>query len=125
MVLCDDQYKLISVDGGQHWRLFDLIQDPAEAKDALVDPHRAYVSRYALGRDYHKVLRRRLARLAQRIDRAAGTVDGRYRAFTDSAPVLEKALGEKAGLGWIGKHSLLLNRDAGNLVPGLAIRAAA
>ena len=72
----------------------------------------AYVSRYALGRDYHKTIRRRLAKLARRIDRHAG---GRYRAFTDSAPVLEKPLGEKAGLGWIGKNTLLLNEDAGSL----------
>jgi epoxyqueuosine reductase len=80
----------------------------------LEDPTRAYVSRYALGRDYHKVVRRRLALLARRIDAAAQRADGRYRAFTDSAPVLEKALAEKAGLGWIGKHTLLLNRDAGS-----------
>ena len=63
----------------------------------------AYLSRYALGRDYHKTVRRRLVRLANRIDRHAG---GRYRAFTDSAPVLEKPLAEKAGLGWIGKNTL-------------------
>ena len=72
----------------------------------------AYVSRYALGRDYHKTVRRRLVRLARRIDRAAG---GRHRAFTDSAPVLEKPLAEKAGLGWIGKNTLLLNEAAGSL----------
>ena len=72
----------------------------------------AYVSRYALGRDYHKTVRRRLVRLARRIDRHAG---GRYRAFTDSAPVLEKPLAEKAGLGWIGKNTLLLNEEAGSL----------
>src|SRR5262249_15006824 len=65
----------------------------------------------ALGRDYHKVVRSKLARLADRIRTIAG---GNYRAFTDSAPVLEKALAEKAGLGWIGKHTLLLNRAAGS-----------
>jgi epoxyqueuosine reductase len=70
-----------------------------------------YIARYALGRDYHRVLRPRLARLAARIRDAAG---GRYRAFVDSAPVLEKALAAKAGLGWIGKHTLLLDRDAGS-----------
>jgi len=70
-----------------------------------------YVSRYALGRDYHKVVRRRLRDLAARIETAAG---GQHRAFTDSAPVLEKALAEKAGLGWIGKHTLLINEDAGS-----------
>ncbi len=82
--------------------------------EVLEDPTRAYVSRYALGRDYHKTLRRRLARLGQRITDAARDFDHRFRAFTDSAPVLEKALGEKSGLGWIGRHSLLLNREAGS-----------
>ncbi|MEE4360292.1 MAG: tRNA epoxyqueuosine(34) reductase QueG [Pseudomonadales bacterium] len=77
----------------------------------LERPDRAYVSRYALGRDYHRVIRPRLARLAERLQAAAG---GRYRAFTDSAPVLEKALAERAGLGWIGKNTLLLSRDAGS-----------
>ena len=72
----------------------------------------AYVSRYALGRDYHKVLRRRLAKLAQRIDEACP--GNEYRAFTDSAPVLEKALGASAGLGWMGKHTLLLDEHAGS-----------
>lgn len=77
----------------------------------LQDGTRAYVSRYALGRDYHRVIRPRLARLAERIEARVG---GRYRAFTDSAPVLEKALAEKAGLGWIGKNTLLLAREAGS-----------
>lgn len=86
----------------------------AEPLRILNDPQRAYVSRYALGRDYHKVVRRRLVKLARRIDAAASEQGRRYRAFTDSAPVLEKALGAKAGLGWIGKHSLLLDRDAGS-----------
>jgi len=70
-----------------------------------------YVSRYALGRDYHKVVRGRLRKIARRINEHAG---GHLRAFTDSAPVLEKPLAEKAGLGWIGKHTLLLNRSAGS-----------
>jgi epoxyqueuosine reductase len=74
-------------------------------------PAQAYVSRYALGRDYHKLVRGRLAKLARRIEDAGG---GRHRAFTDSAPVLEKALAEKAGLGWIGKNTLLLSRRAGS-----------
>ena len=74
----------------------------------------AYISRYALGRDYHKVLRRRLAKLALRINDAAQASDARFRAFTDSAPVLEKALAENAGLGWMGKHSLLIHPDAGS-----------
>ena len=72
----------------------------------------AYVSRYALGRDYHKILRKRLATLAAQIDESLP--GHRYRAFTDSAPVLEKALAEKAGLGWMGKHTLLLNEDVGS-----------
>ena len=73
----------------------------------------AYISRYALGRDYHKVLRPRLAKLAARIDAAVGGAG--FRAFTDSAPVLEKAIAEKSGLGWIGKNTLLLSRNAGSL----------
>ncbi len=82
--------------------------------DVLQQPDKAYIARYALGRDYHKVLRRRLAKLGARINAAVAQLDPNYRAFTDSAPVLEKPLGEKAGLGWIGKHSLLLNREAGS-----------
>ena len=85
--------------------------DPVET---LADPDRAYIARYALGRDYHKLMRRRLAKLARRIDAAVQGVGARFRAFTDSAPVLEKALGEQAGLGWIGKHTLLLHPDAGS-----------
>lgn len=83
---------------------------PAEA--LLQQARRGYVSRYALGRDYHKVLRARLERLAGRIYAAIGPFG--YRVFVDSAPVLEKALAEKAGLGWIGKHTNLLSRDAGS-----------
>ena len=71
-----------------------------------------YVSRYALGRDYHKVLRRRLQQLATRIEDHAGPFG--YRAFVDSAPVLEKPLANKAGLGWIGKHTNVINKDAGS-----------
>jgi epoxyqueuosine reductase len=92
----------------------DYLPEAADPLTILADPQRAYVSRYAVGRDYHKVVRRRLASLARRIDAAARNAGARYRAFTDSAPVLEKALAEKAGLGWIGKHTLLLNRDAGS-----------
>lgn len=78
----------------------------------LAQPETACISRYAVGRDYHKVLRRRLADLAARIETEIGPFG--YRAFTDSAPVLEKPLAEKAGLGWIGKHTNLLNRRAGS-----------
>jgi len=85
---------------------------PAQARNAsavLADPARAYVSRYALGRDYHKVLRQRLQELAGRITAEVG--DFRYRVFADSAPVMEVALAAKAGTGWRGKHTLLLTRD--------------
>jgi len=80
--------------------------------DAINDASSAFVSRYALGRDYHKVLRRRLQRLAERISAQVG--EFRYRAFTDSAPVMEVELARKAGLGWRGKHTLLLSREAGS-----------
>ena len=72
----------------------------------------AYISRYALGRDYHKLMRKRLQQLAKRIETETGQFG--YRVFTDSAPVLEKPLAQKAGLGWIGKHTNLLNRRAGS-----------
>lgn len=85
----------------------------AEPWSVLNQPDLGYISRYALGRDYHKVLRSRLQRLAERIAVAIGPFG--YRVFVDSAPVLEKALAEKAGLGWIGKHSNLLDRRAGSL----------
>jgi epoxyqueuosine reductase len=93
----------------------DYWPDPAAAADAhavLADGERAYVSRYALGRDYHKVLRSRLARLAGRIESAIGPFG--YRVFTDSAPVMEVELATGAGLGWRGKHTLLLDRQAGS-----------
>ncbi len=76
----------------------------------LEQPERGYVARYALGRDYHKLMRKRLQKLAERIASAIGPFG--YRAFVDSAPVLEKALARNAGLGWIGKHTLLLHRRA-------------
>ena len=81
-------------------------------EDLLKDSASALVSRYALGRDYHKVLRKRLQKLASYIEEQTGPFG--YRVFVDSAPVLEKALAEKAGLGWIGKHSNLLSRQAGS-----------
>ncbi len=85
----------------------------ADSWQVINDAGRAFVSRYALGRDYHKVLRRRLQRLAERIEAAVGAFS--YRAFTDSAPVMEVELAAKAGLGWRGKHTLLLSQDAGSL----------
>ena len=92
----------------------NYLAEGAEPLRVLGRPDQAYISRYALGRDYHKVLRRRLAKLASRINAAAQVLDARFRAFTDSAPVLEKALAENAGLGWMGKHSLLIHPDAGS-----------
>jgi epoxyqueuosine reductase len=88
---------------------------PAAARDAqavLDDPTLAYVSRYALGRDYHKVLRRALADLAAELAQRLGPFG--YRVCVDSAPVLERALARDAGLGWIGKHTNLIARDAGS-----------
>ncbi|HUO43718.1 MAG TPA: tRNA epoxyqueuosine(34) reductase QueG [Burkholderiales bacterium] len=88
---------------------------PADAADSwrtIRNPELAFVSRYALGRDYHKVVRRRLQRLVDRIEAAVGKFN--YRVFADSAPVLEVELALKAGLGWRGKHTLLLDRDAGS-----------
>jgi epoxyqueuosine reductase len=82
------------------------------ADDVLGDPTLGYVSRYALGRDYHKVLRRRLAQLAERI--ASECPETRFRVFVDSGPVLEKAYARDAGLGWIGKHTNLIHRSAGS-----------
>jgi epoxyqueuosine reductase len=93
-------------------RMDYLPPDAAPPEEVLADRSRAYVSRYALGRDYHKVLRKRLQQLADRIAAEAGPFG--YRVFTDSAPVLEKALARDAGLGWIGKHTNLLAREAGS-----------
>ena len=75
-------------------------------------PDKAYIARYATGRDYHKVLRQRLAQLAQRVEQEIGAFG--YRVYTDSAPVMEVELAAKSGLGWRGKHTLLLSRDAGS-----------
>jgi len=88
---------------------------PAEAADAeatLADRSVGYISRYALGRDYHKLMRARLQRLCDRLSAVVGPFG--YRVFTDSAPVLEKALARNAGLGWIGKHTNLIDRTAGS-----------
>ena len=90
----------------------DYLPEEPDPRAILEDPARAFVSRYALGRDYHKLMRNRLQKLAKRIEGEVGPFG--YRAFVDSAPVMEKALAQKAGLGWIGKHSNLLNRSAGS-----------
>jgi epoxyqueuosine reductase len=84
----------------------------AEAWSVIGAPEKAYIARYATGRDYHKVLRRRLRELAWRIEREIGAFG--YRVYTDSAPVMEVELAAKSGLGWRGKHTLLLSRDAGS-----------
>ena len=90
----------------------DYLPAAADAEATLADRSKAYLSRYALGRDYHKVLRPRLQRLADRIEAAVGEFG--YRVFTDSAPVMEVELAARAGLGWRGKHTLALTREAGS-----------
>ena len=93
-------------------RLDYLPESAGDVEALLKDSSKGVVSRYALGRDYHKMMRKRLQRLAQQIEQQIGPFG--YRVFVDSAPVLEKALAEKAGLGWIGKHSNLINKKAGS-----------
>ena len=92
---------------------------PAKAAFAstLKNPSLGYVSRYALGRDYHKLLRQRLKKLGDQIqawcsEQGGGEVG--FRPFVDSAPIMERPLAAKAGIGWVGKHSLILNREAGS-----------
>jgi len=94
---------------------------PAETQDPVMvlnHPELAYVSRYALGRDYHKVMRKRLQKLVQKINQALSEQNDsqpmQYRVFVDSAPVMEKPIAVKAGLGWMGKHTNILNQDAGS-----------
>ena len=91
--LVDGTRRVISV------RL-DYRPEPDSPARVLTNPEKAYITRYAVGRDYHKLMRKRLAALAKKIDEAVGGYD--YRAFVDSAPVLERALAQRAGLGWIG-----------------------
>ncbi len=98
--------------GEHNARLGDAGTQSNLALDVLADPERAYISRYTLGRDYHKLVRKRLATLAKRIEQAVD--GGRYRAFVDSAPVLERAVAEAAGLGWIAKNTMLINSEAGS-----------
>jgi epoxyqueuosine reductase len=90
----------------------DYLPTDTRMVQVLRNPRQAYVSRYALGRDYHKLIRRRLQQLAERIRASVGHFG--YRAFVDSAPVLERAFAEKAGLGWIGKNTMLINKRAGS-----------
>lgn len=91
----------------------DYLPPEVETTKILGQPQKAYVSRYALGRDYHKLIRKRLDQLARRIEEEVGEIG--YRAFVDSAPVMERALAQKAGLGWFGKNAMLLNPQAGSL----------
>jgi epoxyqueuosine reductase len=93
-------------------RMDYLSEEGFTAEGILQQSETGYVSRYALGRDYHKVLRKALQKLADRIGADIGPFG--YRVFVDSAPVLEKALARNAGLGWIGKHTNLINKDAGS-----------
>jgi len=93
-------------------RMNYLPAEAAPAEEVLADPEAGYVSRYALGRDYHKVMRGALATLARELEARIGPFG--YRVCVDSAPVLEKALARNAGLGWIGKHTNLLAREAGS-----------
>lgn len=93
-------------------RLEYLPEVPSLTWQRLGDPRTGFISRYALGRDYHRVLHQRLRQLARQISERVG--DFGYRAFVDSAPVMEKPLAQRAGLGWIGKHTNLINRSAGS-----------
>lgn len=93
-------------------RMDYLPESQDAAKQRLDDGRSAYISRYALGRDYHKTLRGRLRALARRIEENIGEFG--YRVFVDSAPVLEKALAEKSGIGWVGKHTNVIDRDTGS-----------
>ncbi|MBT5719466.1 MAG: tRNA epoxyqueuosine(34) reductase QueG [Gammaproteobacteria bacterium] len=90
----------------------DYAKDSQDSLASLENTGKAYVSRYARGRDYHKLIRKRLQKLATRIKEEAGPFG--YRAFVDSAPVLERALAEKSGMGWIGKNTMLINKKAGS-----------
>ncbi len=90
----------------------DYLPADTQTVKLLSEPEKAYVSRYALGRDYHKVIRKRLTQLGKQIEAAVDT--HHYRAFVDSAPVMERPLAQQAGLGWMGKHSLIINRTAGS-----------
>ncbi|MGB1847981.1 MAG: tRNA epoxyqueuosine(34) reductase QueG, partial [Pseudohongiellaceae bacterium] len=97
-------------------RIITVRMDYSKVADNSLAPlskrNTAYIARYARGRDYHKVMRKRLQKLADKIQSEVGQFG--YRAFVDSAPVLERALAEKSGLGWIGKNTMLINKQAGS-----------
>ncbi|WP_417879680.1 tRNA epoxyqueuosine(34) reductase QueG [Vibrio sp.] len=90
----------------------DYLPPEAQFASNLSDPTQAYISRYSLGRDYHKLIRNQLKKLGQKIEEEVGELG--YRPFVDSAPILERPLAQKAGLGWAGKHSLILDKQAGS-----------
>ena len=90
----------------------DYLPPDNRMTQVLADKEKAYVSRYALGHDYHQVIRKRLKALAKKINEHITPFS--YRVFVDSAPVLEKPIAQKAGIGWIGKHTIVLNRQAGS-----------
>ncbi len=90
----------------------DYAQDKSNSLLPMDEKNKAYIARYARGRDYHKVMRKRLQSLADKIEEEVGEFG--YRAFVDSAPVLERAMAEKSGLGWIGKNTMLINKRAGS-----------
>ena len=92
----------------------DYLPPQAEFAKTLEQSDAAYISRYALGRDYHKVIRNKLKKLGQMIEAEIGAEQLGFRPFVDSAPVLERPIAEKAGLGWTGKHTLLLDKQAGS-----------
>lgn len=92
----------------------DYLPPQAQFAQTLENSEQAYISRYALGRDYHKVIRNKLKKLGLLIEQEIGIKSLSFRPFVDSAPVLERPIAEKAGLGWVGKHSLLLNESAGS-----------
>lgn len=104
------------VPGTQRVISVRMNHSPPQAKDSwqvINDSEQAFISRYALGRDYHKVLRARMQKLADKISQQVGSFG--YRVFSDSAPVMEVEWAQKSGLGWRGKHTLLLSREAGSL----------
>ena len=98
-------------------RLDYLPPNALASQQVLQDNSKAFISRYALARDYHKVMRNKLQKLSEKIQSSINQTEGfnfEHRVFTDSAPVLEVALAEKAGMGWRGKHTLLINKDHGS-----------
>ncbi|MGI3001184.1 tRNA epoxyqueuosine(34) reductase QueG [Vibrio alginolyticus] len=90
----------------------DYLPPEAQFASNLANKSHAYISRYALGRDYHKLVRKQLNKLGKLIEQEVGQYG--YRPFVDSAPILERSLAQKAGLGWTGKHSLILDQDCGS-----------